>query len=142
MTQADPERARGLTIGIARRARFLRRAHEWTGEQLGDAMRGEGFDRWDRGVVAHVENGRRRSLTIDEWLGLSKCLGIPALDLLIPDGEPFRVTPTSAPMSPDEARRWVVEGSTGQVIEKTGGATARLVFGGSKVVQNIYRDGD
>lgn len=121
-----------MTPAIAARVRALRRAREWSAEQLAQAMRAAGI-RWDRATQTNLELGRRRSITVDEWLALAKVLDVAALDLLCPiDGPRFKTTPTSPAMGADAARAWLI--GTGAATTTTGGV-ARVVVGGSKVVE-------
>jgi transcriptional regulator with XRE-family HTH domain len=85
----------GVTREIAQRMRELRGKRGLTGAGLGERMTGLGVP-WDRSIVANLESGRRRSVTVDELLALALALNCPPMYLLIPPdapGEPYAVTP-------------------------------------------------
>jgi transcriptional regulator with XRE-family HTH domain len=101
MTQADEP-----TAAIARQVRQLRSARGWSGRQLAERMTDEGIA-WDRSIVANLENGRRRTVSVDEWLALALVLDVAPLHLLVPvEGGDYAVTPqTSADIR--TVRSWV-----------------------------------
>jgi hypothetical protein len=62
---------------------------------------------WDRPVVANLESGRRRSVSVEEWLVLALILQVAPIHLLIPvDAEQIEVTP-SEQLPAGDARAWV-----------------------------------
>jgi transcriptional regulator with XRE-family HTH domain len=95
------------TATIARQVRELRNARGWSGQRLAQEMTEQGID-WDRSIVANLENGRRRTVSVEEWLALARVLGVAPVHLLLPieeDGE-FAVTPRAIEQLA-EARAWV-----------------------------------
>jgi transcriptional regulator with XRE-family HTH domain len=82
---------------IAARVRELRRKRGWTAVQLGEAMSAQGI-RWDRSIVANLENGRRATVSVDEWFALAYVLDVPPIGLLVPADlvAEYMVTPTYA----------------------------------------------
>ena len=77
--------------------RELRRRRGWSAAQLGEAMSGQGIP-WDRSIVANLENGRRASVSVDEWLALAYVLEVPPISLLVspdPNAE-YMATPALA----------------------------------------------
>jgi hypothetical protein len=58
-------------------------------------MSGQGIP-WDRSIVANLENGRRASVSVDEWFALAYVLEVPPISLLVsPDPDaPYMATPT------------------------------------------------
>lgn len=96
----------GPTAAIARQMRELRRAQGLSGQKVADAMTAEGVH-WDRSIVANLENGRRRSVSVEEWLALARVLGVAPLHLLVPiEGGEYQVTP-SLTADAEDVRTWV-----------------------------------
>jgi transcriptional regulator with XRE-family HTH domain len=79
MTQAEPLQAAAT---VRRRVRELRKAHDWTAERLAEEMAKAGFG-WTRQTVTNMETGRR-SLGIDELVGLAAVLDVALIHLLVP----------------------------------------------------------
>jgi len=79
MTQAEPLLPSKV---VQQRVRELRRAHDWTAEQLAAEMTKAGFS-WGRQTVTNFEIGRR-SLGIDELIGLAVVLDVALIHLLTP----------------------------------------------------------
>lgn len=96
----------GPTAAIARQMRELRRAQGLSGQKLADAMTAEGVA-WDRSIVANLETGRRRTVSVEEWLALARVLGVAPLHLLVPiEGGEYQVTP-SLTADAEDVRTWV-----------------------------------
>lgn len=56
---------------------------------------------WDRSIVANFENGRRPSVSVEEWLALAYVLGVAPMHMLVPiDNRYMQVLPT--PQSTDQ----------------------------------------
>lgn len=100
---------------ISARVKQLRGRHGWTAQQLGERMTELGVP-WDRSIVANLENGRRRTVSVVEWLALARALDVSPVHLLVePEGpgadaskarDPYQVTPTEA-ASKEDARAWI-----------------------------------
>jgi transcriptional regulator with XRE-family HTH domain len=136
MTRTPPPLVTTHTRAIAAEVRKLRRARDWTADELAERVTATGYP-CDRSVVSSVESGRRKSITPTEVMIFAWVLDVAPVDLLCPaDADTFQITPAAAPISADEARRWIARGP--QSRTKRGAATSRVVAGGSKVVENIY----
>lgn len=64
---------------------------------------------FDKTVIANLETGRRRYVTVSELLALSRILGVAPIDLLVPKemtSENYEVTPEAA-WSADDVRAWI-----------------------------------
>lgn len=63
---------------------------------------------WDRYIVANLETGRRRTISIEELLALAYVLSVAPVHLLVPPtgSAPLRHVPTMV-IDPDQARRWI-----------------------------------
>jgi transcriptional regulator with XRE-family HTH domain len=85
------------TSVIAARVRALRKDRGWSAERLADAMREVGVP-FDKTVVANLETGRRRFVTVQELLALAVVLGVAPTHLLVPldDETPYALTPHRA----------------------------------------------
>lgn len=109
---------------IAERVKALRGRLGWTGQRLAEEMTNVGVG-WDRSVVANLEAGRRRFVTIDELFALALVLQVAPVHLLVPPGmadkDPIAVTPT-LPMPAYLVRRWIRGSAT------IGDQDPRLVF--------------
>lgn len=93
---------------IGERARRLRRLKGWTAAELGERMASLGVP-WDRSIVANLENGRRKSVSVNEWLALARALDVAPLTLLLPLGEADQIELfPGLPIHPDLARQWIV----------------------------------
>lgn len=68
---------------IARTVAKVRRKRGLTGAQLAERMTEVGV-KWDRSIVANLENGRRRFVTVDELLALAYVLDVAPVHLLVP----------------------------------------------------------
>lgn len=109
MTHGDrTTRAATPTQAAAQRMKELRVKRGLTAAQLAGRMTELGIP-WDRSIVANLENGRRRSLSVDEMLGLAVALNVAPVHLLVPvdgDSEPYHITPAVA-TSRFRARAWI-----------------------------------
>lgn len=71
---------------VAARVRELRERQGWSGRELAErcqAAGGAGAG-LDRSVIANLENGRRRSVSIDEVLVLAAVLNVAPVHLFVP----------------------------------------------------------
>lgn len=71
------------TAVIAKRLRELRERRGITAEQLSERMRDVGVP-FDKSVVANLETGRRRFVTVQELLALAHILDVAPVHLLLP----------------------------------------------------------
>lgn len=95
------------SIVIAVQVRRLRDERGWSARELGERMAAEGAT-WDRSVVANLESGRRRSVSVEEWLTLARVLDVAPIHLLVPlaDDREYAVTPRQTSTA-DQVRAWV-----------------------------------
>jgi len=96
--------AASLTTTIAGRIGDLRQRRGWSANDLAKRCAEQGLPGLNRSVLANLESGRRRYVTVDELLTLSLVLGVSPIHLLLPtdDYAQVEVTPTVA-----EAAGWV-----------------------------------
>jgi len=91
---------------ISARVRELRTRKGWTGAELGKRMTARGI-RWDRSIVANLENGRRATVSVSELLALARVFDVAPLHLLVPVQErAFRVTEDEV-YSTERVRAWI-----------------------------------
>jgi len=83
-TEAEPPPSQP-TATIARQVQTLRRRKGWNSAQLGDALTQHGI-RWDRHIVASLESGRRKGVSVTELLALAFVLDVAPVNLLLPVG--------------------------------------------------------
>jgi transcriptional regulator with XRE-family HTH domain len=72
----------------------LRPKRGLTAANLAERMTELGI-KWDRAIVANLESGRRRSVSVDELLGLALVLNVAPVHLLVPpddDEKPYEIT--------------------------------------------------
>ncbi|MDV9170945.1 helix-turn-helix transcriptional regulator [Streptomyces sp. W16] len=85
------ENAADPVATISARVKELRTRKGWTGADLGRQMTARGI-RWDRSIVANLENGRRATVSVSELLALARVFDVAPVHLLVPVQEqPFRV---------------------------------------------------
>lgn len=72
-----------LTRSLAARVKTVRKRRSWSAAQLAEQMTAHGFP-WDRFTVQNLENGRRKSVTLDEVGALARVLGVAPLHLILP----------------------------------------------------------
>ncbi|MCX5270986.1 helix-turn-helix domain-containing protein [Streptomyces virginiae] len=91
---------------IGERTRQLRQRKGWTAAELGDRMSDLGV-KWDRSIVANLENGRRKSVSVGELLGLAMALDVAPVHILIPpSGGRYKPAP-NAEYDAGAVREWV-----------------------------------
>jgi len=98
----------GPTKAIAARVREMRTKRGWSGADLSRELRAVGVQ-WERAMVAKLETGRRKSVSVTELLALAYVLNVAPVHLLVPPdgpGEPYEVTPKVA-ADRVSARAWV-----------------------------------
>ncbi len=90
---------------VRRRVKELRGRKDWTGAELGKRLTELGVP-WDRSIVANFENGRRRTVSVQELFALALVFDVAPVHLVIPlDDRPYRITPTRTEPSL-ETRDW------------------------------------
>jgi transcriptional regulator with XRE-family HTH domain len=91
---------------IAERMRKYRRGRDWSGQKLADEVTRLGV-RWDRSIVANLENGRRGTVSVQELVALSRALDVSPLLLALPLGDAPTVELLPGwPVVTWEAARW------------------------------------
>ncbi len=92
---------------IAERVKAVRAARGLTGAQLAQKMTETGL-KWDRSVVANLENGRRSTVSVEELLALAFVLEVAPVHLIVPldDDGWLAVTPDVSTTNP-LARAWI-----------------------------------
>jgi transcriptional regulator with XRE-family HTH domain len=126
-----------------------------TSFQLADALHADGL-RWDRSILANLESGRRRDVSVNELLALARCLGVAPVHLIVPiDADRFRVSPGAPEVDADVARAWICGDDAGKRLAadeamwyrhrpiarprpRRGTATARGAPGGRKTVEHTH----
>jgi transcriptional regulator with XRE-family HTH domain len=93
---------------IAERVRELRTARGFTAARLAEELTNVGI-KWDRSVVANLENGRRAIVTVEELLGLAYVLDVAPIHLMVPLDSAgwYAVTPDSYDAVNDRVREWI-----------------------------------
>src|SRR3982751_2985765 len=96
------------TEWFAMQVRRYRNDRRWTQPELARRCKAAGLE-WDRSVVANVESGRRKSVTVEEVFVLAHVLAVPPAMLLLPlrTGEPVEVA-AGVELHPGLALRWFV----------------------------------
>jgi transcriptional regulator with XRE-family HTH domain len=92
-------------IGV--RVRQLRDARGWSAMRLAKRLDELGYGRMDRDVIANLENGRRRTVTVEDWLALALALDVAPVHLLVPPRSEDRLLVGHLEIDPDLARAWV-----------------------------------
>lgn len=95
------------TASIARQVKALRTRQGITAEQLAERMRAVGVP-FDKTVLANLETGRRRFVTVQELLALAYVLDVAPVHLVVPtQAGVFQVVP--APRELDDGQADVVD---------------------------------
>ncbi len=96
---------------VARRVKELRKRHGWTAADLAARCADMGMETLNRSVLANVESGRRKYVTIDEVLVLAHVLDVAPLHLFVPTSDApddrYTVSPEAWVPTVREARAWV-----------------------------------
>lgn len=107
MTQDAEAPSQTPTATVAARIRELRERRGLSARQLAERCAEAGADWLDRSIIANIESGRRRTITIDEVLVFAHALDVAPIHLFVPvDARPMLVTPKWVVPSP-RAREWV-----------------------------------
>lgn len=92
---------------IRQRIRALRKGRGWSARALAEQCARAGAFQIDRGMIANIEGGRRKGITVDELFVLALVLDVAPVHLLVPvDDAPCRLAPTTT-ISSSGARAWV-----------------------------------
>lgn len=98
------------TASVAGRVKELRQRRGWSAAVLADHCQRAGMPELNRSVIANVESGRRKYVTIDEMLTLAYVLDVAPVHLLIPtdtaEGDLYAATGRSYLPLP-AAREWI-----------------------------------
>ena len=101
------------TTTVAERVKDLRQRRGWTAAELALRCADKGLDGFNRSVLANIESGRRKYVTVDELVALAYVLDVAPIHLLVPvevdqtvDEHFYRVCPDVFLPVP-EARAWV-----------------------------------
>lgn len=86
----------------------IRQRQGITAEQLANLMREAGVP-FDKTVIANLETGRRRFVTVQELLALAEVLVVAPVHLLVPpdDEGDYQVTPAGPRYPLQNVRSWV-----------------------------------
>ncbi len=100
------------TRTVAERVKDLRQRRGWTAAELALRCADKGLDGFNRSVLANIESGRRKYVTVDELTALAYVLDVAPIHLLVPvevdqtvDEHFYRVCPDVFLPVP-EARAW------------------------------------
>lgn len=106
-TKQKEEPALSPADTVRRRVKELRTTHGWSARELAERCAAAGAPHLDRDVLANIEAGRRRGITVDELLVLAFVLNAPPIHLLVPptSGD-YAITPTVT-VDTSFARAWV-----------------------------------
>jgi transcriptional regulator with XRE-family HTH domain len=92
---------------VARRVRELRTRHGLSARELAERLDDLGFPQIDRSVIANLENGRRKSVSVDELLAFAAALKVAPVHLLVPVDNDTFLRVGRASVIPEHAREWV-----------------------------------
>lgn len=101
------------TAAIAKRVKELRQRKGWTAAELADRCADKGLDGFNRSVLANLESGRRKYVTVAEMLALAYVLDVAPVHLLVPVEADDMFTEDLYAICPDvflpvpHAREWV-----------------------------------
>jgi transcriptional regulator with XRE-family HTH domain len=92
---------------LARRVRDLRRRRGWSAQDLAERCEAAGVPELTRSLIANIETGRRRGVTLEEAMTLAYVLDVAPVHLFVPVEEQwFLVAPTCV-VGAGLAREWV-----------------------------------
>ncbi len=94
---------------VAQRLREIRTRRGLSAREVAELCRATGLHHMDRSVIANIETGRRRGVSVDELLALAYVLEVAPVHLLVPledTGVFYRFTPSWAAF-PVAVRAWV-----------------------------------
>ncbi len=97
------------TQAVAERVRELRDKRRLSAQALADRCEQLGWPTLDRTVIANLENGRRRSITIDELMVLALALDVALVHLLVPfdDDAEVEIAPALGAVPAVNVRAWI-----------------------------------
>lgn len=96
------------TATVATRVRELREKRGWSARELAERCATAGAPHLDRSIIANIESGRRRSVSVEELLVFAYVLDVAPVHLLVPvvDDVLYAATPDTI-CTPTRAREWV-----------------------------------
>lgn len=96
------------TSVVASRVRELRKARQWTAQQLADALADVGID-WNRGLISKFETGSREGVSVAEVLALACVFDVSPLALLLPsESAGYAITPKRVADGTDRVIDWML----------------------------------
>lgn len=112
MTQSDSITWASPRTAVASAVAELRKRMDWTAEDLARECAQLGMPSLNRSVIANIESGRRKYISVDEMCCLAYALDVAPVHLLVPTGvnEPapdyYACTPEVL-MPAKDARQWI-----------------------------------
>lgn len=110
MTQSKPLRTITPHQAVKQAVTALRKKQGWTADELATECERLGMPSLNRSVIANIESGRRKYVSIDELCCLAFALDVAPVHLLIPIGDEevdfYSATP-QAMLPIRKARQWV-----------------------------------
>jgi len=107
MTQPTEPGQDPVARTIARRLPVLRERHGWSAQQLAEKCAAAGSPELNRAIIANIESGRRRSVSIDEVLVLAKVLDVTPPYLMEPDPDSEGLRVGDATIGHELAHKWL-----------------------------------
>jgi transcriptional regulator with XRE-family HTH domain len=132
----DVDRATPITRLLGKRVAEHRKSIGMNQAQLGARM-AELRPSWSRSTVVKLENDKRESLAVEDWLALAVVLGVPPIWLLADprDGEPVTIA-EGTEVDPWTALRWL----TGtQPLTEPGGDAWASAYEPLRPLQHLAR---
>ncbi|MGV9331063.1 helix-turn-helix domain-containing protein [Nocardia sp. NPDC003726] len=112
MTQSEPLRRISPHDAVKQAVATLRKRQGWTADELATECSRLGMPSLNRSVIANIESGRRKYISVDELCCLAFALDVAPVHLLIPIGDDsdqvdfYSATP-DALLPIRKARQWV-----------------------------------
>lgn len=110
--QQDAATPHGVICGRVRELRLARKP-QWSQGDLANALKDVGIG-WDRSIVASFESGRRKAVSVEEFLALAYVLDVAPVHLMVPplsgtasNNAPYRIAPDGPVTTPEFARAWI-----------------------------------
>ena len=100
------------TESVARRIKELRLRRGWSAEALAQRCRDLGMPELNRSVIANIESGRRKYVTVDEAFAVAYALEVALVHLLVPtdldasEVDRYLLVP-DRPVTMPAAREWI-----------------------------------
>ncbi len=131
--------APGPTEVICENVRNIRRQRGWSARELAERCRAAGLPKWNREIVANVENGRRASISVDELFVLAVVFGVAPLSLCVPLRQSaYAVTPQIT-MHPWRAAQWISGTADGPIGADDADPKQRDLWTSSTIPVHVYQ---